>query len=189
MTLIGELSFRREMLQVIPNNYERVSQGSGSAVPTYKPHPCLSHTLLSVWSQPFSVKTKSCTTQQELSRSGVSAPTCETFEIALSSYTYPLHAHTHVHTRTHTHTLTQTLLHNMDSQGGEFWLGCIQSCHPRDPREIWIWKDSVAPMWSACIAGQQGPLLRPGIQRPVRGERQREREREVGGFCIWKLNM
>lgn len=42
MTVIGELSFRREMLRVITNDYKRVSQGSGSAVPTFK--PMLSHT-------------------------------------------------------------------------------------------------------------------------------------------------
>ena len=66
----------------------------------------ITHTLLNVWSQTVSVETKSRTTQQELSRSGVSAPTCETFEIAVSSYTYPLHAHTQRHTHTHTHTHT-----------------------------------------------------------------------------------
>lgn len=43
VTLIGELSFRREMLQVIINDYKRVTPVSGSA-PGSAPHPCLSHT-------------------------------------------------------------------------------------------------------------------------------------------------
>ncbi len=46
--------FRRKMLWVIIKNYECVSQGSGSAVPTYKLmlyHTPAYHTLLNVWSQ------------------------------------------------------------------------------------------------------------------------------------------
>lgn len=41
-----------KMLKVIINGYKLVSQSSGSASAA-PPHPCLSHTLLNVWSQPF----------------------------------------------------------------------------------------------------------------------------------------
>lgn len=161
MTVTGERRCWNEKLQVKKNDYRRVSPGSWFG-PRFSTTPLLIAYRLNCMIPTFSVETKSCTTQQELSQSGVSAPTCETFEIAVSSYTYPSH------TRAHTHTITQPLLHNVDSEGGEFWLGCIQSCHPRDLREIWIRKDSVVPIWSSCFAGQQGLLLRPAFQRPVR---------------------
>lgn len=140
----------------------------------------------------ISVRTESCTTQQELSLKRVLAPTCETFKIALSSYTYPLQAHAHTHTP---HTHIKPLFHNVSSQGGEFWLGCIQSCHPRDPREIWIWKDTTLPIWSACITGQQGLVLRCAFQRPDRVDRQEGRVSRAAAAAegregaSWKLNV
>lgn len=103
MTVTGERRCWNEKLQVIKNDYRRVSPGSWFG-PRFSTTPLLIAYRLNCMIPAFSVETKSCTTQQELSQSGVSAPTCETFEIAVSSYTYPSHTHAHTHNNTTTFT-------------------------------------------------------------------------------------